>query len=596
MGNRKKRQREATRSTLDQVNQFANLTGFNGSASVDALDGCLAEFHQGISAKPFAAPTNATEKNDNTLSPPVSTGNAKAEPDLGGIDLNQVESWNRSFLAWVQGGKYLPGLLPSVEEELSRNFKVQELSSFLLKSGKDLRMPMFERWLLDSKLEDAGRTDSSSVNDPVLPHSAKPDSDASLRLVEELRKNGRLSSTEAEQAVAELCRRSNVAVQELSSQASRFKSQNPLKPGDRIEVQVKKDDGGGEGDDNNETKDGSHLAKDASVLTFLYSRKKWRKPFCFKLNKTHYDKLRQRFITVHNQKGSSTKIVLATTLESNCKATHSFHILILALLLRYSALSGGQLLQDLRGGGMQGAIHEQVFDVLRSTLEGPFREGFASPFNVYLPSFASVFPDIEWHFGSIGNFLNTVFSHGCCEANPPFAPGLMNDMVAHMQDCLANADKHGSSLTFVVIVPTATTGKDGRTSSSKDEVAAVKQAASESFQRMVSSPNCRHHLILDAREHGYIEGSQHLRPTRYKLSVYDTSIVILQSEKALAEALDQTKLDADIAAAFASRHEEEQNHRRKQNEEKIPDGKHFKTTASKATARVTACSANGYKV
>ena len=32
----------------------------------------------------------------------------------------------------------------------------------------------------------------------------------------------------------------------------------------------------------------------------------------------------------------------------------SFHVLVLALLLRYSALSGGGLLDDLRGGGMQG--------------------------------------------------------------------------------------------------------------------------------------------------------------------------------------------------------------------------------------------------
>ena len=32
----------------------------------------------------------------------------------------------------------------------------------------------------------------------------------------------------------------------------------------------------------------------------------------------------------------------------------SFHVLVMALLLRYSALSGGGLLDDLRGGGMQG--------------------------------------------------------------------------------------------------------------------------------------------------------------------------------------------------------------------------------------------------
>ena len=561
MGKGKRKRRDDNKSkNLAFVNQFSNITGYDGSSfGDDTLDGCMAELQQ--------TTTRASQPNssDLTTTKAANTGETHATLRKSNVsirenvlektrmtsdvtDLDKVESWNRNFVAWVGGSTYNKGMLPSVEEELQRNFKVKQLSSFLLESGSDLRMPLFERWLIDSKLEDSHDRRSSDYVDPILPNMAKSNSSASIRLVEELCHN-KVSQKDAEHIVSDLCRRSNVAFQELASQANRFYNQSPLNRGDRIEVETKR---------YNDADDGNTNRAEGQVLTFLYSRKKWRKPFLFKLNKSHYDKLRQRFLTTHNQ--TATKIELAPSVDSNCKATHAFHLMLLALLLRYSALSGGQLLDDLRGGGMQGAIHEQVFDVLKKSTFSKYRfvEGFASPFNAYLPSFTSAFPDFEWHFGSIGNFFSTSFTQGCYEANPPFSPGLMNSMVDHIDSCLDDANRRSLSLTFVVIVPTAKT-----LGSSNEYAPSVKRFAFESFQRMVSTASCRLHIVLPARDHGYIEGSQHLRPTRYKQSGYDTSVIILQSSEARCDQLDEIKLKADIVAAFASRHAEELSRRRK---------------------------------
>jgi phosphorylated CTD-interacting factor 1 len=528
MGKGKKR----PRVDLNQVNQLSNITGFGGS-NEESMDDLMAQMQQSATAplpKDDKKQEKVASKSEGASSSPSKPDNSKPSSVISSelMTLDQIESWNRSFLAWSKGGSYTPGLLPCVDEELARNFKVQELSVFLLKSFKDIRMPVFERWFIDSKVQE--RQDySPHQSDPVLPHSASPHSEPSKRLVEELCHEG-ASEDDAEKAVAELCRRNNVAVQELSSQAQRYKSQATLKKGDRIVLED----------------------KDTTVV-LLYSRKKWRKPFLFKLNKGHYQKLRDRFLQIHNQ--TTTKMDLLDNIKN--KGMHAFHLLLLSLLLRYSALSGGQLLQDLRGGGMQGSIHEQVFDVLRSTLEGPWLEGFASPFNVYLPTFASAFPEVEWHFGSVGNFMDSSFTQGCCEVNPPFSPGLMNAMVDHIENQLAKADQADLPLTFAVIVPTA--NKKGSVS----EVAVAKQAAAVSFRRMVSSPTCRHHVVLAAREHGYVEGAQHLRPTKYKQSVYDTSVILLQSAKARDQKVDLQMLEKDLISAFASRHADELEQRKK---------------------------------
>ena len=267
---------------LAGVSWLSNLQGFDDAGGQESLDDCMAELQQSTSA------------------PQAKTDKFKNEQQ----DLDQIENWNRTFLAWANGGNYPPGLLPNVDEELARNFKVAELSSFLLKSGKDLRMPMFERWFLDSKYEETHPRDS------VLPVSTSPDAEASMRLTQELVQNG-LGQDDAERVVAELCRKTNVAGQELSSQSDRYRRQSPLKRGDRIE------------------QENEH----SGSVALIYQRKKWKKPFCFKVNKSHYAKLKDRFFQIHNQ--TTTKLDARSD-----KTIHAFNILVLSLLLRYSALSG----------------------------------------------------------------------------------------------------------------------------------------------------------------------------------------------------------------------------------------------------------------
>lgn len=491
----------------DNLNLLSNLTGFGDVQSgSNNLDECLESFN--TQQKP-----SSNQSKGASIIPNYGKRNLQ--------DTGRVEAWNRSFLSWVNGMKYTPGLLPNIDEEISRNFKVKELSSFVLESCDDLRMPVFERWLLDSKIEESSKTTSNT--DPVLPLMSSPHSEASQRLTDEILQ-GTKSEMKAEKIVAELCRRANMACQELSSCSERYSRQSPLNKGDRIEIENAK----------------------SESMTILYSRKKWKKPFCFRINKEHYDKLEARFFGIHN--GQTTAILD----RGNRRVMHSFNILVLTLLLRYSALSGGHLLQDLRGGGMQGAVHNQVFQVLESTFQSPWLEGFASPFNACLHKFCSAFPDIEWHFGSIGTFMDCSFQQGgCCEANPPFSPGVMDQLSIHMIEQLESAGRKDVSLTFVVIVPTAN-------HSANSNVA--KQSAALSFDRMTSSPFCTQHIIFPAREHGYIEGAQHLRPTRFKDSTYDTSLIVLQSKQDASIDMDQLK--TDLKESFASRHRKEISQRR----------------------------------
>ena len=544
MGKGKKRPRVDPSS----VALLSNLTGFDdgaGGGGGDSMDDLMAELqHQSTGQAPADKASKKLkeseigETGDTKNSSQKNSGLETSVKQF--VSKDQIEAWNQNLISWAKKkGNYTPGLLPSIDEELARNFKVQELSSFLLKKHTNLRMPAFERWFLDSKLDER-HEHSPHQSDPVLPHQSSPSSEPSKRLVDEICQDSVATEDVAEATVAELCRRTNLASQELSSQSERYKNQSPLKKGDRMELEYHD-----------------------TTITFLYSRKKWKKPFTFKLNRQHYDKLRDRFLDVHNSSkngsgSSSTKLQLSKSNDPKDKVNHAFHVLILCLMLRYSAISGGQLLQDLRGGGNQGAIHEGCFDALRSSVPGNWMEGFASPFNVYLIAFCSAFPSIEWHFGSVGNFFDLSFGDGdCVEANPPFCPGLMEHMVDHMEQQLVAADRKERRLTFAVIVPTA----NRKTSTS--DIAAAKQAAKESFDRMVTSTFCRHHIVLSAREHGYIEGAQHLRPTKYKQSSYDTSVILLQSKLARQVPLDTSKLEKAVKKAFASRHEQELAERRK---------------------------------
>jgi hypothetical protein len=48
---------------------------------------------------------------------------------------------------------------------------------------------------------------------------------------------------------------------------------------------------------------------------------------------------------------------------------------------------------------------------------------------------------VDWHFGSVGNFLQLSFTDGILEANPPFSPGLMDKMVDRFEECIKEANQ-----------------------------------------------------------------------------------------------------------------------------------------------------------
>ena len=73
------------------------------------------------------------------------------------------------------------------------------------------------------------------------------------------------------------------------------------------------------------------------LWSLTYRHKKLKKPFIIKINASHYNKL----------------MAMHTRSTNDDVSLHAFHFILFCTLLRYSSLSGGQLLQDLRGGGMQ---------------------------------------------------------------------------------------------------------------------------------------------------------------------------------------------------------------------------------------------------
>ena len=572
LGSKKKKgikRRRPTSVLLDDA-----VVNLGGGSSVDD---CLGEFEQ-------AAATASRSQNDTgeeslskeTKRDPLDSTNrinsndddddflsstqllpliGKPCPALHRRQKDRLSNWKANFGSWQTNGRYISGLLPSFELELTRHFKVQELSTFLLKACPQLRMPAFERWLIDAKVEEGVKKKASSLHheDPILALHAQ-DCPASQRLIQEIVESD--STVDAEHIVQQLCQKTTLAAEELSIKARQFAEQCPLHKGDRIVVEQPRNP--------SKIKNKSHTKKhrqvddhdsNSTLMSLVFHRKRWKQPFRIKVNAAHYQRLQSAFSQTHGLDPAMNKGKRATI--------HAFHLIVMTLALRYSSLSGGQLLNDLRGGGMQGAIHGQVFQVLQQELlanrNGHYLvEGFASPWNNACTNYASAFSsDLDFHFGSFGNFLEMRPSRSVnyvCEVNPPFAPALMNCMVDHIEQLVKSANQYETSATFVVVVPTSTSSSD---------VAPAKAFAHDSFQRIIDSSHCVRHTVLSARDHGYVEGAQHLRPTRYKESQYDTSVILIMSSRAQSDyAISSEKsvlgrLEKRLRKSFASRHLQE---------------------------------------
>ena len=305
---------------------------------------------------------------------------------------------------------------------------------------------------------------------------------------------------------------------------------------------------------------------------------------------------------------SSTKDTAALNIRGKnfSPSRHYVDHAILTLLLRYNALSGGA--KDGSGGGFQGALHEALFDTLRRRLGCSF-ECFASPINCHFHAHCSAFPDTDGAFGSCGSFFDKDSfwpDEGCFEANPPFVPLIMDHMVAHMDLLLRRAQRKGKSLSFIVVIPYwSEEQQKGRGQNEGDEAqediddddnddddegggggggqsknagqrkgkrderrrrvqkhktkrVAVPFASGPSWRALQSSPFLKKHLLLKAQDHGYCEGSQHVRPTRYKTSRFASSLFLLRTEMADRSGGTVTKgLVRELRSAFGSRFDAE---------------------------------------
>ena len=108
-------------------------------------------------------------------------------------------------------------------------------------------------------------------------------------------------------------------------------------------------------------------------------------------------------------------------------------------------------------------------------------------------------------------------------------------------------------LQFVVVIPHCDAAASTRV---------VQQAAGLGWEALRHSPFLTKHLRFKAQEHGYCEGSQHLRPTRYKTSRFDSSLFVLQNEAARTKWPLTSDVCRELRAAFESRFEAELESRR----------------------------------
>ncbi|CEG36430.1 Phosphorylated CTD interacting factor 1, WW domain [Plasmopara halstedii] len=211
-----------------------------------------------------------------------------------------------------------------------------------------------------------------------------------------------------------------------------------------------------------------------------------------KISAIHFAKMRELYARKHgldNGDGSSMSL----------KNQRHFATALFCLLLRYDSLDGG---------GFQAALNEECFDVLLEEFDCKM-ECFASPLNCRYSRFCSAFLDTDFAFGSVGSFFDFSPRSGCFEANPPFIPKVIKRMADHMAELLTAAN---GPLTFIVIIPS--------------------WQKTEGWQQLNASRYNQRHVLIPQKQHGFCEGKQQLRKTRWRIASFDTSIFFLQNSKA----------------------------------------------------------------
>ncbi|RLN90151.1 hypothetical protein BBJ28_00015126 [Nothophytophthora sp. Chile5] len=218
-----------------------------------------------------------------------------------------------------------------------------------------------------------------------------------------------------------------------------------------------------------------------------------------KLSSAHFAKLREMFARKNDLEGDGSAMAP--------QQQRAFESALFCLLLRYDSLDGG---------GFQ-----ECFDALLEHFDCKM-ECFASPLNCRYSRFCSAFLDTDFAFGSVGSFFDFAPRSGCFEANPPFIPKLIKRMTDHMTALLDVAD---GALAFIVIIPT--------------------------WQETET------HLRIPQKQHGYCEGKQQIRKTRWRIASFDTSVFFWQNAKARTKWPITEKALENLRVAFKSKQVEE---------------------------------------
>uniref|UniRef100_M4B1W7 PCIF1 WW domain-containing protein n=1 Tax=Hyaloperonospora arabidopsidis (strain Emoy2) TaxID=559515 RepID=M4B1W7_HYAAE len=235
-----------------------------------------------------------------------------------------------------------------------------------------------------------------------------------------------------------------------------------------------------------------------------------------KASAAHFAKLRDMYARRLEQGVDGSKMTP--------KDLRQFESALFCLLLRYDSLDGG---------GFQAALNEECFDVLLNDFDCKM-ECFASPLNCRYSRFCSAFLDTDFAFGSVGSFFDFSPRSGCYEANPPFISKVIKRMADHMTALLDTAD---GPLAFIVIIPA--------------------WRETEGWQGLHASRFNQAHLLIPQKQHGYCEGKQQIRKTRWRIASFDTSVFFWQNAKACNKwPVTAEKLES-LKRAFRSKQVEE---------------------------------------
>ncbi|PFH35064.1 hypothetical protein BESB_059510 [Besnoitia besnoiti] len=164
---------------------------------------------------------------------------------------------------------------------------------------------------------------------------------------------------------------------------------------------------------------------------------------------------------------------------------------VFALLCRYHSICGSQN----QGKGLHYAIPPRVLDVLHDDMQVNC-ELFASPFNVHLADYCSIFPDVDVMFGSGGSFFDSSFEpvEGSFEANPPFDEVIMARMVTRILCWLKGSEGvEGESrpLSFCLALPDWSNGP------------------SDFMDMITKTEFLRYSEVLPGGKHVFVSGFQH---------------------------------------------------------------------------------------